>query len=123
MTPAPDVERELARSLAAFDETAHEALVADQREAAAQTVAQALVYAAEDADRALVRDILAALHAADLHGVYGVFACHDGMASLWMTGPAKTRSTALRDEGIAALREAGFEVVLRGSWDITVRRI
>lgn len=123
MRPAPDVERELARSLAAFDEAAHEILVADQRVAAALTVEQAVAHATEEADRGLVRDILAALHAAGLRGVFRVFACHDGTAALWMTGNAKLRSTALRDEGIATLRAAGLEVELRGSWDISVRRM
>src|SRR5690348_13693854 len=103
-TCSPDAAAELERSLRAFDEAEHEALVADRCEAAAQTLSQALCYAVEETDRALVRDILAALHEAGLHGVYRVFAAHDGLASLWMTGNAKLRSTALRDEGISTLR-------------------
>lgn len=119
---APDVARKLERSLAAFDEAEHEALVAHRREASAQRASEALCYAVTGGDRDLVRSIIGALEQAGLGGIFRVFAVHDGRALLWMNGPAKTRSSELRDEVVRTLRAAGHEVEQRGSWDLSVWR-
>ncbi len=120
---APDEARAMERSMAAFELAAHDALVADQRRVAAQTRAQALVYAVEETDRALVDAILTALERAGVDHVFRVFSVHDGAAWLWMNGNAKVRSSELRDEAIWVLEAGGFEVVRRGCWDVSVRRL
>jgi hypothetical protein len=119
----PDAARELERSMLAFDAASHEALVADRREAAAQTLRQALDGAAADEDRALVRDVLGALDAAGLGGVYRVAGTRGGAAWMWMAGDKKRPgAAALRDEAVATLRGAGLRAEMVGCWDFEVRR-
>lgn len=119
-----NVARDMDRELAAFDAACHEALVAARADAAEQTVADALALAPGDDAAALVRGILRALDEAGLDGVYRVVGMRETSALLWMTsgvGGPKLRSTALRDEGVAALEAAGFEVARVGSWDLSVK--
>jgi hypothetical protein len=107
----------------AFDDASHDALVADRREAAAQTVAAALVYATTDEERALVREVLGALDEAGLGGIYRVAGMRDGAAWMWLCGDKKRPgAAALRDEAVATLRGAGMRAEMGGCWDFEVRR-
>jgi len=118
-----DVASELERSLHAFDNACHEALVTGRRDIAAQTLAQALVYAASDEERAIVREVLGVLDAAGLDGVYRVGGMRGGAVLMWRTGDAKRPGAAeLRDDGVRALEYAGLRVTMRGCWDFEVRR-
>jgi len=123
MTTAPDVAAELERSLVAFDEAQHAALLADREDAAAQTLAQALCHATDDdAGAATVHAALGALRAAGLGGVFRVTGTRGDAVALMMGGVAKVRSSELRDEVIATLERAGLTVERRGCWDVEVRR-
>ena len=122
MTAAPDVAAELERSCLAFDAAEHAALLADRAAAAAQTLAQALCHATDDAGAATIRAALGALRSAGLGGVYRVTGTRGDAVALMMGGVAKTRSSELRDEVIATLERAGLQVKRRGCWDVEVRR-
>jgi hypothetical protein len=120
---APDAAHELERSMLAFDADCHEALIVDRREAAAQTLGQALEGAATDEERALVREVLGALDAAGLGGVYRVACMRGGAVWMWMAGDKKRPgAAALRDEAVAMLRSAGLHAEMVGCWDFEVRR-